>query len=411
MKNRKYFIYFVFLGLLILSSGFVTASEIDDNLYANNPEVQDLNQQIEENQNKIENLKKAAEEYAQKIEDYKNQSATLKNQLGLLDNQIIKIELDIKTLQLQIDKTKLETKAMDFKINSEEQEIESRKENIIEYIKLIDKSDQRSYLEILILNDSFAEFFNQLNYLEEVQNNIKQTVDRLQLLKQALEVQKADKERQQQELESLQGQLKARETKLKDESSAKETLLVETKSSELQFQNLLVGLKQKQNAIDSQVLDLQDQVKDKIKRLRSGSTEPKATLLDWPLPAPHEITAYFHDPEYPFRYIFEHPAIDIRAKQGSPIKAPAPGYVARVVDAGMGYSYIIIIHDNGISTVYGHVSAIYVKEDTYVNYGDVIGLTGAMPGTRGAGPLTTGPHLHFEVRLNGIPVNPLEYLP
>ncbi len=410
-RNHKYLICLALLGLLILSSGFVIASETDNGLYNNNPEIQDLNQKIQENQNKIENMKKAAEEYARKIEDYKTQAKTLKNQLNLMDNQILKIQLDIKTLQLQIDKTKLETEAMDFQINKEEQEITAHKNNLMEYIKLIDKNDQRSYLEVLILNNSFAEFFNQLNYLEEMQNNIKQTVDRLNLLKQAMEVQKADKERQQEELEDLKGQLKAREANLKDDLADKENLLLETKSSEIKFQNLLVELKQEQNSIDSQVLDLQEQLKDKIKRLQSGTSEPRDTLLDWPLPAPHEITTYFHDPEYPFRYIFEHPAIDVRAKQGTPIKAPAAGYVARAVDAGMGYSYIILIHDNGISTVYGHVSAIYVKEDTYVNYGDIIGLSGGMPGTRGAGPLTTGPHLHFEVRLNGIPVNPLEYLP
>ena len=72
--------------------------------------------------------------------------------------------------------------------------------------------------------------------------------------------------------------------------------------------------------------------------------------LIWPVPS-HYITAYFHDPAYPFRYIFEHPAIDIRASQGTNIKAAASGYVARVRwDTSSRYGYVMLIHDNGLST-------------------------------------------------------------
>jgi len=402
---------------MVLSTGFafVLAANFDspdyNSIYGSNSDIIELNKRIEANKDKIDNLKKATAEYAQKIEEYKGKAATLKNQLGLLDNQILKIQLDIKTSQLQIDKTKLEIDALNYQTEKEQTEIDLQKENLMEYIKQIDKADQKSYLEILILNNSFSEFFNQISYLEGVQADIKNTIDRLKFLKSSLDTQKADLERQKQELENFQSQLQEQEDKLQNDQQAKENLVYETRSSELQFQNLLTQAKQQQDAINSDIYNLQEKIKDKINRIKKEGTTAQNTFIYWPVGGTHVITAYFHDPDYPFRYIFEHPAIDIRAKQGSPVIAPADGYVARAQDSGYGYSYIILIHDNGLSTVYGHVSAIYVKNDDFVKAGDVIGLSGAMPGTRGAGPFTTGPHLHFEVRLNGIPVNPLEYLP
>jgi murein DD-endopeptidase MepM/ murein hydrolase activator NlpD len=418
-KSLGKIIIFLILGVFLTSVAFVIAQEntnesADTTAPAeeaeNSEEVQALNNKIEENKNKIESLKKAADEYAQKIEEYKGMSANLKNQLGLLDNQIIKVELDAKTVQLKIDKTKLEIESMDFQINQNENEIEKYKQNIIEYIRQIAQNDQKSYLEILIINDSFSEFFNQITYLEQIQADLQSSIDHLRLLKEAVDVQKSDKEKQKQDLEAFKTDLQSKEYKLVDEQNAKENILLETKTSEIQFQKLLQEAKQKQNQIDADIKYLQSEVKDKLTRLRKEGTTVSNTFVNWPVPS-HFVTAYFHDPDYPFRYVYEHPAIDIRAKQGTPISAPADGYVARTVDAGYGYSYIIIIHDNGLSTVYGHVSTIYVKTDNYVQAGDIIGLSGGMPGTRGAGRMTIGPHLHFEARLNGIPVNPLEYLP
>ena len=105
-----------------------------------------------------------------------------------------------------------------------------------------------------------------------------------------------------------------------------------------------------------------------------------------------------------------HYAIDIRTPQSAPILAPADGYVYKTKDNGYGYSYIILAHRNNILTVYGHVSDIKVKSGDVVRIGDLVGLSGGTPGTRGAGWMTTGPHLHFEVYKNGKQVDPLGFL-
>jgi murein DD-endopeptidase MepM/ murein hydrolase activator NlpD len=85
--------------------------------------------------------------------------------------------------------------------------------------------------------------------------------------------------------------------------------------------------------------------------------------------------------------------------------------VYKTKDNGYGYSYVILAHANGYSTVYGHVSEILVEEGDQIVQGQILGLSGGMPGTKGAGYMTTGPHLHFELLKDGSHIDPLNYLP
>lgn len=128
-------------------------------------------------------------------------------------------------------------------------------------------------------------------------------------------------------------------------------------------------------------------------------------------PLEGNTTYGFHDPNYPFREFGEHSGIDIEVNQGTPVKAANSGIVAEAVDGGNnGYSYIIINHENNLSTVYGHLSRVDVSAGEEVSRGGIIGLSGGQIGAPGSGEYTTGPHLHFEIRLNGIAVDPLNYL-
>ncbi|MDD5751340.1 MAG: M23 family metallopeptidase [Candidatus Peribacteraceae bacterium] len=130
----------------------------------------------------------------------------------------------------------------------------------------------------------------------------------------------------------------------------------------------------------------------------------------WPVEPELGISATFLDAAYEKRFGLPHHAIDIPVAQGSDIRAAADGTVDRVIDNGLGYSYVIVTHE-GFATLYGHVSAFYVEEGQAVRRGEVIAASGGMPGTRGAGALTTGPHLHFELIKDGKPVDPLTALP
>jgi len=375
-----------------------------------NDEIKELNSEIQNKKKEIDKIQEKQEFYSKTIKQKQKDQANLDNQIAILENRLAKAELDIESVEIEIDQINLEIKKVNLEIENKTEEIDREKEHIANVLKLMYKQSRVDPLEILLLNNSLADFVNQIKYLEDTNKEIGRSLDELKKYKKELVKNKQNLGDKNKELVELKEELGEKKLSLKNETDGKAFLLNQVRNSEKEYQKLLSQAKQEQAAAAADIANLEKIVRERIVNLSGGKLEFNDAGLIWPV-TKNFITAYFHDPEYPFRYIFEHPGIDIRASQGTSLKAAASGYVARAKDAGRGYSYIMIIHGDGLSTVYGHVSKIYVSEDEYVVQGQTIGATGGMPGTHGAGRLTTGPHLHFEVRLNGIPVNPLEYLP
>lgn len=131
----------------------------------------------------------------------------------------------------------------------------------------------------------------------------------------------------------------------------------------------------------------------------------------WPVSPDEGLSATFGDLKYRERFHLEHLAIDIPKLPRSTVVAAADGVVIGVSDQGMGFNALTIRHRGGIVTQYGHVLEFLVREDEEVHAGDPVALSGGLPGTPGAGWLTTGPHLHFAVFSDGQPVDPMKFLP
>jgi murein DD-endopeptidase MepM/ murein hydrolase activator NlpD len=375
-----------------------------------NDEIKALNKDIQAKQSEIEAIQEKQEVYSKIIAQKQGERASLSNQLAILENRLAKAELDIENTNIEIDRVGLEIKKVDLEIQDKDKKINQQKEHLTSVLQLIQRQDSSSLLEVLLLNNSLADFVNQVKYLEDINDEIGESLDALNQYKAQLKEQKDILVEKNRNLVSLKSQLEEQQDALSGERENKNYVIAQTKSSEAEYQRLLAAAKLEQEQAAAEIVSLEKAVRSKLSGISGDTLEFNDNGLIWPVPR-NVITATFHDPDYPFRYIFEHPGVDIRAGQGTTLRAAASGYVARAKDAGMGYSYIMIVHGDGLATVYGHVSKIYVSEDEYVVQGQAIGASGGMPGTPGAGNLTTGPHLHFEVRLDGIPVNPLEYLP
>lgn len=364
--------------------------------------------EIKAKQNKIKELTEKINAYSASITQYRSQAVSLSSQISYLSTRIARTEAEIELTENQIDENSLEIQDTENKIKQNENNINQTKTNLREFLQELYQRDEDSELEILLGNDSLSAYFNNLRTLTVLQDQTKESLKQLKDFKTNLATLMAELENKKTTLKNLKDKLEKNKQDLSEQQATKQSILTQTRNSESRFQSLLSSAKAEQAAANADIAALEKKIRgSQAQKLQALGN---ATFI-WPVDNTG-ITAYFHDPDYPFRYIFEHPAIDLRAKQGTPVRAAASGYVGRAKDGGKkGYSYIMIIHSDGFSTVYGHVSKIYVSEDDFVSQGEIIGLSGGMPGTSGSGGLSTGPHLHFEVRKDGIPVNALDYLP
>ncbi|MBI4359630.1 MAG: peptidoglycan DD-metalloendopeptidase family protein [Candidatus Jacksonbacteria bacterium] len=406
----------IFIALVGYINAFsLPALEVGGNDEESPDTVAQLNQELKTRREEIEDLKKQAEEYRGKIITHRNEAFSLKNQLLILDAEIAKISVEIQVKQQAIEITKLDIAQIENRVAQLKAKIEKQKKRIAEILRIIYQNEGKSGLEILLLNDSLSDFFNQAQYIENLHDGLHKQLVELKAATAALESEHVSLEARQAALTRQKDSLEDQKYRLKQQEYAKTELLTETSQSEKTFRSLLQELKDQEAEVEEEIVNLEKTIRKKLEDEEAAKKleQTKGEFLSWPVPK-NTITAYFRDPSYPYRYIFEHPAIDIRARQGTTVTASASGYVAKTrKDPGCAgrYSYIMLIHANGISTVYGHVNSIDVEEGQFVAQGQLIGRSGATPGTCGAGRLTTGPHLHFEVRLNGIPVDPLGYLP
>jgi peptidoglycan DL-endopeptidase CwlO len=280
-------------------------------------------------------------------------------------------------------------------------------------LRLIDiyKQNEPTTVDVLLAARSFDDVLDQLDYLGAIAAQDKKVAQQVATAKHEISVQRRktttirrgvkqethviNARVQQQAI--LRGELLSSKSSLAGARAAKSQALVVTKKqvqSEIQESQALASasaqLAAKLRAAESQAGGV----------ATSSSSEPAAPSgsgFAWPLSGP--ITSPFG-----MRWGTLHPGIDIGVPTGTPIHAAGSG---TVIWCGWmsGYGNLVMIdHHNGLATLYGHQSRIAVGCNQDVSQGQVVGYVGCTG-------FCTGPHLHFEVRLNGTPVDPLGYLP
>ena len=408
----RFFTKFFFVSLVLVS--FFAFHEVfaQKTRLELDTEIKGINNEIDAQKTKIEQIEKRIKNYQRNIIEFQKQAKNLANELSVLDLTIDEKKSEIEKIQAEIDKKNLEIQNITLQILEKELLVQEKKENLSDFLKRLERLSRRDSLDTLVLYDTFSDYYREIKLVEDIQWGIRRNLDQIKSAKDLLIANKDTLESSNDELLALAVSQEEEYALLADQQNYKVSLISQTKQSEDKYQDLLEQSKKEHLAAEAEITKLDSVVREKISQLDSIGRSNQG--FAWPTSSSRCCSAYFYDPTYPFRHLFEHDAIDIPSPQGTTIVAARDGYVARVrspKEVGTGYAYMMIIHEDGFSTVYGHISCALVSVDTLVKQGDPIACVGGSPGTLGAGNLSTGSHLHFGVRKDGVPVDPLKYLP
>ncbi len=390
-----------------LNTSMVLADDDDEDV-----DIEALKQSIEEKQSQIDemNAQKASVQASktdiQSVINSLNASKGEVNQyITELDEQVAVIQTNIDMYNGLVEEKQAEIEATTLELNSAIEDEENQYEAMKERIRFMYETGDTMYLELLLSADSFGDMLNKADYIEQLS-----AYDRKMLEEYTLTVEYVNECKL--ELEAEEAVLEEAVLAAEEEQESLNSLIAE-KQEELEVYDAEID--NKEEALAAYNAEIAQQTAE-IEQIEAALAAEKQALANAtsrnydggifvnPAPSYVRISSPFGDRVHPiYGYTIHHDGIDMAAPNGSPILAAYDGEVISTgYTSGMG-NYIMLDHGSGLTTIYMHASSVAVTQGQVVTAGEQIGCVG----TTG---LSTGYHLHFGVRLNGVYQDPMNYL-
>jgi murein DD-endopeptidase MepM/ murein hydrolase activator NlpD len=370
----------VFLSLVLLITVILP-------VYANN---------IQDQQQRLEEVNQQINQQRSKVNQARHLERNIMGQISNLDNNINKAESELKYigeriayLQEDISKTEKEIKTSEESL-AEQSDILGKR-----LVHIYEKGGDVSYLEVLFSATDIKDFLTRYDFLNTIVEQDVQLIETINKEKKELSLRKCNLEIKQKELIKVQADQVSQKENLDCQKDEKQKILGNVRQEKEAYERALKELEQSSREIEAIIRQYQ---------AGNNSGQTGTGTYTWPTPGYTNITS-----EYGMRFhpILKqrklHTGVDIGAPMGANIVAADSG---TIMYAGWmsGYGQVLIVdHGGGMSTLYAHQSSFLVKKGDNVTKGQAIGKVGSTG-------WSTGPHLHFEVRINGSPTNPNGYI-
>ena len=389
IRNKKLRAAAAFLALVILALALMPAGPA---LAVSQSEIDALEEQRDE-------LKAQREEMQAGIDELKDQQAGVLEQKRALDEQN---EVYRQELELIEEQVSLYTRLVDEKAAELEKATADEAEQLAIYkqhVRAMEENGEYTYLSIIFGSKSLSQLMSNLDMIGEIMDADKRIYDQYTAAREDAEEIKAEYETTLSALADKQAEYEAEKADLEAKIAEANDMIAQLEEEINTNYDLYLEVLAQEEALES---DIQNMIAEMERQEAANSITSTGTYI-WPLPGYSPGSAYgwrMHPIYHEMRF---HAGEDIGAPSGTPILAADSGMATVIADNGNGYgNYIMINHGGGRVTLYAHMSAFAISNGATVSQGQVIGYVGSTGNS-------TGPHLHFEVRVNGATTDPKSY--
>lgn len=350
---------------------------------------------IADKEAEIRKLEQQINQYQNQIQYYSGQTRTLSTEVSNLQTSQKVLQTSLRSTSTKIDKTNMTMNQNVSEIQDLSKGINHNRYVIAETLRKVNMNDNRSPLEILLTQQTISDFLQDYQDLSRLQNALRGSVQVMHDKTIQLSLAQEELEKQKKELQGLVGELSDKEKILADQKREKDKLLKETKGKQTEYEKIVQTLQQQVEQITNEIREYESQLKFSLNP--QSLPPPGSGALGWPIKDVVITQLFGRTVDAKRLYLSgSHSGVDFRAAVGTPIYSTGDGVVEGIGDtdktcpkASFG-KWIFIRHNNGLSTAYGHLSAIKVTSGQQVKKGDLIGYSGNTGHT-------TGPHLHLTV--------------
>lgn len=350
---------------------------------------------IEELQNKSKEIEKQINESNQELEEVKEELSSNLQQVQKLDETIENTEEQLKLLNTKMDELQKSIDETEKKLDKVKKEYEKQKNILEQRIISLYESGETTYLDVILSSSSLSDFLSNYFLISEITSYDTQLLEEVELQKNTIETQNRILNEQKEQLsQTKQTQIKTSKV-LQNTKNLREHYILQLSESEQKIQNDIDEYNRKYKEVEAEILLLSQ---------NGISAEYIGGIMAWPIPGYTRITSNYGMRIHPITGVYKlHTGVDVGAPMGANFIAANDGIVTKASYNGAYGNMVIIDHGGGVSTLYAHGSEIMVQVGQEVKRGDIVLKVGSTG-------YSTGPHAHFEVRINGNTVNPLDYI-